>query len=440
MLPSSFDRIARGIATRSLRPATRRGVLRAAGAALVTGGLGKARGAVRAEGTPEPDATPTAATPAAILQAEPAQAVVAIARDAMTRYDLRALIARVTIAGEELVTLALGESMTGVPATVDMRFRNGAVAISYLSTLLLVLVDRGMAGLDDPLTRWMPELPDADRVTLRMLTNMTAGYPDYVQNQDLLKALYVDPFRQWAPEELIAIGLSTPRVFAPGENWDYSHTNYVILGRTLERMTGTPMDVLMQQYILDPLGLRDTQGSSSPAIPEPALHAFTAERRDALGIPADVRFLEESTYWNPSWTLAQGAIQTTTIFDMTTTADAIGAGTLLTSESHHAQIDPRLLGFGKPLAGCPNCHTLDRRYNYGLGVVLSGPWILQNPLFYGYGALEAYLPSKQLAVAVAVTFAESAFDDQGNYRNGFAAQSVLEAIAGQLAPGEEPGT
>src|SRR5438067_319749 len=158
-----------------------------------------------------------------------AAAIVALARDAMARYDLKAVIVRVTIDGQEVVTEALGESMTGVPATRDMHFRNGAVAISYVSTLLLQLVDRQQVALDDKLARWLPELPDADRVTLRMLANMTAGYPDYEKNPKLVQALYADPFRQFTPQELIAIGLSTPRVFEPGTNWDYAHTNYVIL-------------------------------------------------------------------------------------------------------------------------------------------------------------------------------------------------------------------
>lgn len=70
--------------------------------------------------------------------------------------------------------------MTGVPATEDMHFRNGAVAISYMSTLLLQLVDQKVVRLDDKLFNWLPELLDAERVTLRMLANMTAGYPDYI--------------------------------------------------------------------------------------------------------------------------------------------------------------------------------------------------------------------------------------------------------------------
>ena len=350
-----------------------------------------------------------------------------------SKQDVKAVILRVTIDGQEVVTAALGESMTGVPATTDMHFRNGAVAFFYVSTLLLRLVDQQLVSLDDSLASWLPDLPDADQVTLRMLANMTAGYPDYVQNPKLSQELYADPFRQWTPEELIALGLSTPRVFAPGTNWDYSHTDYVILGQALEKITGQPLDVALQEQVLGPMGLRNTVAWSTPQITEPVLHAFSAERRQALGIPVGTPFLEESTYWNPSWTFAAGAIQTSDIVDLTTTAVAVGEGTLLSPASHRAQIEPKLLGFGSPLKGCPACHTLNETYTYGLGVVLTGDWIVQNPLFAGYGAVTGYLPSQKIAVAVATTFGEGAFDDQGNYRYS-SHSDIFAAIGSYLAP------
>jgi len=378
-------------------------------------------------------ATRRQATPIASAPDDQAEAIVAIARGIMEKQDVKAVILRVTIDGQEVVTQALGESMTGVPATTDMHFRNGAVAFFYVATLLLRLVDQQQVSLDDPLAIWLPDLPDADQVTVRMLANMTAGYPDYVQNPKLSQEIYADPFRQWTPQELIALGLSTPRVFAPGTNWDYSHTDYVILGQALEKITGQPLDVTLQEQVLDPMGLRNTVAWSTPQISEPVLHAFSAERREALDIPAGTPFLEESTYWNPSWTFAAGAIQTSDIVDLTTTAVAVGEGTLLSPASHEAQIAPDLLGFGSPLKGCPNCHTLDETYTYGLGVVLTGDWIVQNPLFAGYGAVTGYLPAQKIAVAVATTFGEGAFDDQGNYKYS-SHSDIFAAIGTSLAP------
>lgn len=135
----------------------------------------------------------------------------------------------------------------------------------------------------------------------------------------------------------------------------------------------------MQERIFDPLSLHNTRDpGGTPTVTPPVLHAFSSERREQLGIPPSTRFYEESTYWNPSWTLVRGAIQTTTIHDMATSAAAIGSGRLLSPASHQLQIAPSLRGFGTPLEGCPTCATLSDFYTYGIGIVISGPWLLQN--------------------------------------------------------------
>jgi CubicO group peptidase (beta-lactamase class C family) len=329
--------------------------------------------------------------------------------------------------------------MTGVPATTDMHFRNGAVAISYVSTVLLELVDQKQVGLDDKLSNWFPDRPEADQVTLRMLANMTAGYPDFVLGNDEFDSeLYKNPFRQWTTQDQLAMSLDKPHVYPPGTNWNYAHTDYVILGQVLEKITGKPMDQLIQEYVLTPLGLTNTEAFSTPEIPDPVLHAFSSERRQPLGIASSTPFYEETTYWNPSWTLTHGAIETTNIYDMAATAVAVGTGVLLSPESHQAQVAPNLVGFGSSVPGCATCHQLETNFNYGLGVWNYGPWILQNPLFAGYAGIEAYLPSKKIAIAVANTFGEQSFDEQGNYENGNISEKIFDAIGAYLAPDDPP--
>ncbi len=369
------------------------------------------------------------ATPVAAASADD---LITITQAVMDELHLRATILQVAIDGDVLVSTALGESISGVPATTDMRFRNGAVAISLISTLMLTLVDDGVLGLDDPIATWLPDVPDADAATLRMLANMTAGYRDHVQNPEFVGLLQDDPFRAFDPQEIFSYSLDQPRLFAPGANWEYSHSNYFLLGLVMEAATGQSVEQLMQDRVLDPLGLAATVNDATARIPEPALHAFSSERRGWLGIDPGMRFYEESTYWNPSWTITRGAIQTTDIGDFAASMVAVGEGTLLSPESTAAQLDRGLFGFGEPLDGCLSCRTLDERYNYGLGVVFRGPWIVQNPLFYGYSGLSAYLPERKLAIAVANTYGEAAFDESGGYSN--ASVPLFEAIAAYLAP------
>ena len=163
----------------------------------LTMGLALASGAVIGGSARPAYAAPLRqATPVAGTLGDQAEAILAIARDIMDKQDVKAVILRVTIDGQEIVTEALGESMTGVPATPEMHFRNGAVAISYMATLLLRLVDQNLVTLDDTIDAWLPDLPDAAQVTLRMLANMTAGYPDFEKNAGFQEAYYADPFRR----------------------------------------------------------------------------------------------------------------------------------------------------------------------------------------------------------------------------------------------------
>jgi len=363
--------------------------------------------------------------------------ITAIAEEAMAKHGLRAIIVRVMIDGKVVVTLARGESMTGVPATAEMHFRNGAVAFAYVATVALLLAEEKRLGLDDTLARYLPDLPHADAITLRMLLNMTSGYADYVRDDAFIDAFYGNPFRHWTPEELIDIGLSSPQMFEPGTNWGYSHTGYVIMGRVIEAVTGKPLGEVMAERIFAPLGLRNTVATVTAEIEPPVLHAFSSERRTPLGIAQGVRFYEESTFWNPSWTTAPGAVQTSNIHDLVTTAWAVGTGALLSPESYEAMVGPALVDFGEPTAACPTCRTLTEGFHYGLGVFLYGPWIGQSPLFGGYAATEGYLPAKEIAIAVAVTFSEAGFDETGDYR-GNASTDVFRAIAEYLAPGETP--
>ncbi|MGA9278654.1 serine hydrolase domain-containing protein [Ilumatobacter sp.] len=385
------------------------------------------------------------ATVGTVPSVDPAKAdeVTKAIQDAMEEQHLRSVIVKVTVDGKEVLTKAFGLSMTDVPATTDMHFRNGGVAISYVSTLLLMLVDEGKVSLDDKAAKWLPDLPHADEVSLGQLAQMTSGYTDYViGNEEVDTQLYANPFRQWTTDEILATVVSDPLLYTPGTNWNYAHTNYVILGLALEQITGKPMEEVLQQKVLDPLGLTNTSNNGgTPAIPEPALHAFTSERRGLLGIPAETPFYEESTYWNPSWTITHGAIQTTNIADLSATAEAIGAGQLLSPESYQKMISTDLRGKTTTMPGCATCYASDERYSYGLGIVTSGNWVTQTPLFSGEAGAFAFLPSQKVGIALALTFTEDAFAADGSYKpevTSNAADTLWREIGAIMAPTDPP--
>ena len=380
----------------------------------------------------DPTSADPAAPPSGSADPEMAAAVEAVLTAAMDEYHLQAVIARVTVDGADVFTGALGESITGVPATTDMHFRNGAVAFTYIGELLAILAGRGELDLDAPITTWLPEVPNAAGITVRMLANMTSGYADYVYQDEVLTGTDADPFRQWTDDELIRVGTSQPRMFEPGTNWGYSHTNYVLLGRLLTAATGKPLDTLMRDEVFGPMGLRHTAGADTALLPSPTLHSQSAERRAFLQIPAGTPFLEDSTYWNPSWTTASGAVQSTDITDLATTAEKVGSGALVTPELYQEQVGKNLVGVGQRTDACPVCNTITADRGYGLGVLLLGDWIAQTKNFAGEGAAMAYLPKERIAVALVTTLTADAYDEDGAATDP--SLPLLRSLADAVAP------
>jgi D-alanyl-D-alanine carboxypeptidase len=380
-------------------------------------------------GSRKPSATSTSDSTVAKHGSTPkqgpdAQKVAAAAKRAMEMYHLKAVLAKVTTGTGEVATLAMGESMTGVPATADMHFRNGAVAISYLGTVLLQLVDEGKVGLDDTIDRWLPDALASEKVTLRMLSNCTSGYPDFVTQKPFVEAIEKDPFRAWTTEEQLSYVAGKPLLYEPGSNWSYAHTNFVRLGEALSAIAGEPVDELIRKRIVEPLGMKGTQSHQTAVIPEPVLHAFDKERGT----------YEESTFWDPSWSLAKGSVMITDIHDLATSARAIGTGKLVSEKSHKEQVDSSLVGLGKPTKKCPEgvCLPQTSGFHYGIGTAMLGGWILQNPSFFGWGGLQAYLPEKDLAIAASATLKEEA---KVGLNGG---QMVFNEIAAELAPDYPP--
>ena len=159
----------------------------------------------------------------------------------------------------EVITMALGNSMTTQKATTAMHYRIGGIAETFMSTLLLMLVEQGRISLDDKISRWLPNLLAADKVTVRMLVANTAGYIDYVRVQDFVNLALAEPFRTFTDEELINYSIRDGKMnFEPGTSQQYSHTDNVILGQVIQRATKQSMKELYDKNIFGPLGMDET--------------------------------------------------------------------------------------------------------------------------------------------------------------------------------------
>jgi CubicO group peptidase (beta-lactamase class C family) len=344
--------------------------------------------------------------------AEVAREIVATTRSVMAAEDAKAVILRVDVGDQTVVNRGIGDSMAGSPANPRMKFRPGAMTIPMLTTIALQLQEDGRLSLDDTLSEYFAEYPNADRVTLRMLASVTSGYPDYIQeNPPFQAAQLAEPFRQWTDDELLDYAFAQPIVCDPGTCFHYAHTNFILLGRVVEQVTGKSVEELVTETFLRPLGMRDTKITKFPAIPPPALHAYTDER----GV------YEDSSSWSPSWGLGNGLIMTSTARDMIKLFDAVGTGSLLSKSSAAEQVEPLSEG----LPGAPSA------INYGLGIVVgNNGWVFQNPIFNGYAGIVAYLPSREISMLIENSHGPNAAPGSS------IATSIFQALTKYLTPNE----
>ena len=244
------------------------------------------------------------------------RSILGITRSLMATEDAKGVIVRVDIGSRTLINRGLGVSMEGVPVSPKMNFRVGAMSIPFQTTIALQLQDERRLDLDDRLSRWFPQFPNADSVTLRMLASSTSGYPDTIQENP--------PSRRpsWRTSTTTGTTMSCSgtrsrcrRSALPARASTTRTRTSSCWARCWRRSRGVDDDEMRERF-LEPLKMRDTRMSKLLGMPQPVLHAYSSER----GV------YEDSTYWSPSWGIGRGVLMTSTARDMIKGIRAVGTG------------------------------------------------------------------------------------------------------------------
>lgn len=143
-----------------------------------------------------------------------------------------------------------------VPNTPETKFRIASITKQFTAALVHQLAEDGLVDLDAPITTYLPDYPAAqgDRVTVRHLLNQTSGIPNYT-SLPVYEEIMRDPF---APDSFLTFFSEIDLQFEPGSQFNYSNSNYFVLGVIIEHVTGKPYAVAIRERLLDPLGLHDT--------------------------------------------------------------------------------------------------------------------------------------------------------------------------------------
>ncbi len=179
-------------------------------------------------------------------------------------YDLDGIVVYVDRGGKEPGFYSAGwkDRDRRQPADPHALFKIGSISKLYIAAACAMLISDGMFSLDDTLADYFPELvgrlENADRITLEMLLRHRTGIPDWIDDPDFpWTTSFADV------DAYLALVLDDPAGFGPGSRYDYSNTNYLLIGDILDKAMGYPHQQYIQSEILAPLGLTHTYGTLS---------------------------------------------------------------------------------------------------------------------------------------------------------------------------------
>ncbi len=263
-------------------------------------------------------------------------------------------IIRATLISKHLIGLNVGVAQNGKivlakgyglralgghdSVSAETMFAIGSVTKQFTCSLTLLLAQDGKLSMQDPVAKYFPNLTRASDISLLELGQHVSGYRDYYPLDFVDREMQHDQTQ----DSIIAEYATRPLDFDPGTRWSYSNTNFLILGRVIEKVSGQSYSSNLTQRILTPVGMQHTQFEPTRGGPNMASGYTTF----AFGPPFPA--LPEGR----GWAGTAGAIWSTPT-DLLTWDLAVIGGKVLSADSYAILTTPRRLADGRSTGyGC----------------------------------------------------------------------------------------
>jgi D-alanyl-D-alanine carboxypeptidase len=264
---------------------------------------------------------------------------------------------------------------------LDDHFRIGSNTKTFVATVLLQLVDEKKLSLDDTIGQFHLGLavPNEQRITLRQLAEMRSGIVDAYSIPAVQKQSEAWWSRQ-TPRQWVAVAAKKPPLFAPGAKYNYSNTNWFLLGLIIQKVTHDTIESEIQNRILAPMALNQTSFPTTHwGMPAPYAHGYS--------LNAKKEWIDESAVLAPSVSWAAGAM-ISDMADMKKWVKAYVTGTTNSAASQRAR-----------LACLP---TGEGNLSFGLGIGCSAGWYGYTGGITGYNTGAYYMPASGATIIVLV--------------------------------------
>jgi CubicO group peptidase (beta-lactamase class C family) len=266
------------------------------------------------------------------------------------------------------------------PITPETKFRIGSITKQFTASAILRLQEQGKLSVDDHLSKYLPDYPRGDQVTLRHLLTHTSGIHSYTDKPDFVETVTV-PIKSAAA--FIHSFENEPYDFSPGERWSYSNSGYFLLGFIVEKVSGEPYGDFLRTQFFEPLGMKDTGVYRNGDV---LLH-------DATGYAQNGETIERARDWDMSRAGGAGALYST-VEDLARWNDALFGGRVLNKASLDAA--------WSPVATRANPTPTDGGYGFGwnIGSLRGLREIQHGGGLQGFVSMLSRFPDQQLTIVV----------------------------------------
>ncbi|MBD2750204.1 beta-lactamase family protein [Microvirga sp. BT688] len=171
-----------------------------------------------------------------------------------------------------------GRSPSSGPISQDTLFQMGSTSKSFTAAVILKLEAAGKLSLDDTISKWLPEYPAWQDVSIRRLLNMTSGIPNYSETEAMSRLWVEEPQRDLSAEELVRMVYPTSSNRLPvTTGYHYSNTNYILASMIAEKAAGKTFQELVHELVIEPFGLHSTfyeSGTYPEAVVQRLAHGY----------------------------------------------------------------------------------------------------------------------------------------------------------------------
>jgi len=214
-----------------------------------------------------------------------------------------------------------------VPNTIDTRFRLGSITKQFTAMAIMILAERGKLSVQDPISKHLADSPKAwEPITIRQLLTHTSGIPSYTSFPQMMTRTVRLPA---TIDEVIATFKDKELDFQPGDKFTYSNSGYIVLGKIIERVSGTDYETFLRQNVFQPLEMNDSGYDHNSAILP----------RRAAGHVRMLNLIGNAPYIDMTWPHAAGALYST-VDDLARWDQALSAGKLVGPESYKEMFTP----------------------------------------------------------------------------------------------------